>query len=125
MSGVKVFVVSDSLGFMAPESVIHLAASYFEGSDIDIVKFPNVKTAQKALEIIKLAKENRPSLIVFSTILTEVRDFLVLKSIEFNIEYVDALSPAVKAVGAMMTREFHLVKAYSKQAQFSTFPLSR
>lgn len=132
MPTVKILVVSDSLSFMAPESVMRLTASYFEDSDLEYLKFPNVKTAEKALEIVNLAKKNESSLIVFSTILTEVRDFLVIKCLEHNIRYVDTLSPAVKALGQVLkvspvyqpAHEWQLNEEYYRKIQAIEFAIN-
>ncbi|TRX51906.1 kinase/pyrophosphorylase [Fulvivirga sp. M361] len=102
MTKVKIYVVSDSLSFLAPESIIRIAASYFEGNDFEMVKIPNVKTAQKAIEIVSTAKEHPSSLIIFSTILAEIRDVFMMKCLECNIECIDVLSPAIKSLGKVL-----------------------
>ncbi|WP_020530431.1 pyruvate, water dikinase regulatory protein [Flexithrix dorotheae] len=99
MPDVKIYVVSDSLSFLAPESIIRLASSHFKGCNFEMVKIPNVKTSAKALEVVNLARENKNSLIVFSSILVEVRDVFIIKGLDYNIECIDILSPAVKALG--------------------------
>lgn len=102
MAKYNIYIVSDSLSFLEPESITRLAASYFADSDYHITKFPNVKTAEKAQGIVLLAKENQPALIVFSTLLFEVRDTLIMKSLELQVECQDLLSPVVKSLGKVL-----------------------
>ncbi len=97
-----IYLASDSLSFLEPESITRLAASHFADHPYDIVKFANVKTSQKALEVVMLAKQNSPALLVFSTVLIEVRDTFVLKCLEQQVECIDLLSPLVKSMGKVL-----------------------
>lgn len=95
MNPPKIFIATDGLSFLAPESIARLAASYFEGKEHLIEKIPNVKTAKKAGDIVNLALEYGSSMIVFSTLINEVKELFIQKCENYNIPYLDILSSAV------------------------------
>ena len=99
------------MSFMAPEAIIGLAASYFTDYEYQLIKYPNVKTAEKALEIVHTASENAPSMIVFSSTHIEVRDTFTIKSLEANIPCLDVLTPAVRTLG----KAFNTVPIYKPE----------
>ncbi|AWW32743.1 kinase/pyrophosphorylase [Echinicola strongylocentroti] len=102
MSRYTIYLASDSLSFLEPESVTRLAASHFADHSYDIVKFANVRTSEKAQEIVTLAKQTPPSLLVFSTVLIDVRDTFIMKCLEQQVECIDLLSPFVKSLGKVL-----------------------
>ncbi len=111
MDDLKIYVASESMSFMAPEAIISLAASYFTGYEYQLIKYPNVKTAEKALEIINAASENAPSMIVFSSTHIEVKDTFTIKSLEANIPCLDVLTPAARSLG----KAFNTVPIYKQE----------
>ena len=111
MEDLKIYIASESMSFMAPEAIIGLAASYFTDYEYQLIRYPNVKTAEKALEIIQTATENAPSMIVFSSTHIEVRDTFTIKSLEANIPCLDVLTPAVRVLG----KSFNTVPIYKPE----------
>lgn len=102
MSNYTVYIASDSLNFLAAESTVKMAASSFAGREHKIVKIPNVKTTEKALETILSAKDNQPSLVVFHTTLVEVRDAFIMNGLNYRVQCLDILSPVVKSLGKVL-----------------------
>ncbi|MEM9857273.1 MAG: pyruvate, water dikinase regulatory protein [Bacteroidota bacterium] len=103
-SNYTIYLASDSLSFLEPESITKLAASHFADCRYELIKFPNVKTSQKAAEIVQQVKRSVPTLLVFSTALTEVRDTFLIKSLEANVQCIDLLSPVIKSLGQVLKR---------------------
>lgn len=99
MDNFKIFIASDTLNFLAQEAYTRMAASYFDMQAFSVEKFPNVTTRAKAIEILEQARENKPALVVFSSMVVEVRDAFVMKGLEFNVDCIDILSPMIKTLG--------------------------
>lgn len=95
----QIYITSDSMSFIALESIARTAATQFAQCESEVIKIPNVKTAEKAKEIVEQAKNKEPSLVIFSTALVNVRDAFIMTGLRLRVECVDALSPVVKALG--------------------------
>lgn len=99
MPELKIYITSDSMSFLALEATARTAAAQFAQCDFELIKIPNLKTAEKALEIVAEAKKNEPAIVIFSTPLIDVRDAFIMEGLKLRIDCVDALSPVIKAFG--------------------------
>lgn len=99
MSKCVLYLVSDSLNFLAIQSIANFAISRFSDNEYTIVKIPNVKTSEKAHEIVLTAKSHESSIIVFSTSLIEVRDSFLLNALQQRVECLDLMAPILKTFG--------------------------
>ena len=102
MSVYKIFVVSDTLNLRAAESIAFQAASQFSDFQCKLVKVPNVTTLEKVNEVMEQAKEAQPCLVIFATVLVEVRNAFTLASLKHRVECIDVLSPAIKTLGNIL-----------------------
>lgn len=93
MSDYKVFVVSDSIGETA-EKVAIAAAEQFGKIDYEIRKFPYVNSKDQIRKIINEAKEYH-SMILFTTVLGDIRRELIKLCEENNILYHDIMAPVL------------------------------
>ncbi|MFC7393316.1 pyruvate, water dikinase regulatory protein [Scopulibacillus cellulosilyticus] len=99
----KVYIVSDSVGETA-ESVIKAAAIQFKDRDIDVEKFPFVNDLETIDEIIFSAKENR-ALIAFTLVVPEMKNHLVQKAEENNVECIDIITPTINKMESIFNLE--------------------
>ncbi|WP_062046320.1 pyruvate, water dikinase regulatory protein [Bacillus sp. JCM 19034] len=86
-----VYVVSDSVGETA-ELVVKAAASQFNGAGIEVKRIPFVDDEETIIEIIHLAKKVQ-ALIAYTLVVPEIRDFLMLKAREEQVQAVDIIGP--------------------------------
>ena len=98
-----VYVVSDSLGETA-EFVGRAAASQFEGEHLEICKIPFVSQKFHLEEIVEEASE-RHSVIAFTLVRPELRDYLLHLASEKNVPTVDVLGPMMDALSILTNRE--------------------
>jgi regulator of PEP synthase PpsR (kinase-PPPase family) len=99
MNKCTVYIVSDSLSNTA-ESVARSAAIHFSELNIDFVKYSNIKSSKKVNQIIDKAVLTKPSLIVFSTVIEEIRNSLIMGCLENRIGYLDVLLPILQVFGS-------------------------
>lgn len=88
-----IYIVSDSVGETA-EFVVRAAASQFQAIDVDVEKFPFVSDFATVDEIIHSATENK-ALIAFTLVLPEIKHYLITKSKQQGVEYVDIMGATV------------------------------
>ncbi|GAB3650185.1 pyruvate, water dikinase regulatory protein [Echinicola sediminis] len=121
MSVYHIYIASDSINFLGAESIAQLAAASFSDRECKIIKIPNVKSSEKALETVLAAKENQPSLVVFTTSLVEVRDTFLIDGLKHRVQCFDLLSPLVKALGNVLKTPPVYRQGYSWQLDDAYF----
>lgn len=89
----RVYVVSDSIGETA-EMVARAAAEQFKLTEYEIRKYPYVSNEEQIMEVIDEALLH-PSIIVFTTVLENLRSKLSYECSKHNIPVVDILSPVI------------------------------
>lgn len=100
----NIYIISDSLSFLSLENLARTAIAQFSNVEYRMIKKPNVKTPGKATEIVKMAKSNEPSVIIFSTSIVNVRDAFIMSGLKYRMDCVDALSPLIRCfVNALKT----------------------
>lgn len=90
----KIFVASDSLGETA-EMVARATAEQFRGTEYEIKKYPYINNEEQIKEMIEEAAEHR-SIVVFTTVLENLRHQIVTDCARHKIPCVDLLSPLMK-----------------------------
>ena len=95
----NIYIPSDSLGFLSIENLARTAIAQFSNDEYRMIKEPNVKTPEKATDIVKSAKSNEPSVVVFSPSFVNVRDAFIMSSLKFRVDCLDALSPLIRCFG--------------------------
>jgi regulator of PEP synthase PpsR (kinase-PPPase family) len=98
-----IYIISDSLGETA-EFVAKAAASQFEGEQLEICKIPFVSNRFHLEEIVEEAGQ-RPSLIAFTLVRPELRDYLLQLTFQKNINAVDVLGPMIDAISAVTEKK--------------------
>lgn len=89
-----IYVVSDSLGPTA-ETVAKAAARQFPGYKYTLLKFPNVTQVYQVNDIVRRAAKQPKSIIVFTTVIEEIRETLVKKCERNSIAYLDIMKQAL------------------------------
>jgi hypothetical protein len=95
-----VLVVSDALGETA-ELVAKAALSQFHNGPVEIRRFAHVKEEAALEEVLELARQ-RPSVIVHTLVLPELREALRRRAQELQLLQVDVLGPILEAVGSIL-----------------------
>ncbi len=98
-----VYVVSDSVGETA-ELVVKAAASQFSGAGLEVRRIPYVEDKETIEEVIILAKQAR-ALIAFTLVVPEVKQYLLVKAKEANVETVDIIGPMLEKIGLITNQE--------------------
>jgi hypothetical protein len=88
-----VFVVSDSMGETA-QLVARAALSQFQRGAVELHRFGYIDTVEAAKEVVTVAR-TRPSLIIFTLIIPEVREYLKRACLGHRIPAVDIMGPAL------------------------------
>jgi [pyruvate, water dikinase]-phosphate phosphotransferase / [pyruvate, water dikinase] kinase len=97
-----IFVISDSIGETA-EQVAKAATAQYPECEIRIKWIPYVTEKESIQEVISEAKD-LDSIIMFTLVVPELREYLKKQAEEHNITYVDIMGPAVDAI-AKVTKQ--------------------
>ncbi|MCM3761491.1 kinase/pyrophosphorylase [Alkalihalobacillus oceani] len=107
MEGIKqrpvVYVVSDSVGETA-ELVVKAAASQFSGAGLEVRRIPYVEDKATIEEVIILAQQAR-ALIAFTLVVPDMKNYLLAKAKEVNVETVDIIGPMLEKIGVITNEE--------------------
>lgn len=95
-----IYLVSDSIGETA-EQVAKAAISQFEFDNYEIRRFPFINEKRQIAEMLEEAKQQK-SIIVFTMVLQELKDFLVKESNKNNIPSIDIMSTIVEEIGSIL-----------------------
>ena len=112
----KIYAVSDSIGETA-NGVVMAVASQFSKEDIQIKRFPYLKTLEEVEELIgKINKSNEKAMIVSTVIMVEIREYLTQKCVENNINIVNVLGPIINVASSLMKK----LPTYNSGAMWQT-----
>lgn len=98
-----VYVLSDSVGETG-ELLSRAALSQFDLRNNEVRRFPYITDKEHALEIIEEARSER-SIIIFTIVIEELRDFILEKTREYKIPTVDLMTPALDAISEKLGME--------------------
>lgn len=87
----NLIIVSDSLGETA-EQVARATAEQFKDIKYVLKKYPYIKNEEQIIDLVEDASKE-PSIVVFTTVLNNLRDKLVEECNKYKIPFVDVLSP--------------------------------
>lgn len=93
----SVYAVSDSIGETA-ESVVKAAISQYDAEKIEIRRVPNVSDTKTIDRVVEQARTNN-SVIVYTLVMPELRDYLKGKALDEGVLSIDILSPVMAAIG--------------------------
>ncbi|GGC91983.1 putative pyruvate, phosphate dikinase regulatory protein [Thalassobacillus devorans] len=91
-----IFVISDSVGETA-ELVVKAALSQFDDGPYEIQRIPYVEDEGTLNETVLQAKEKQ-ALIGFTLVRPELRDHLLSKAQEYNLECIDIMGPMMESM---------------------------
>ncbi|MFK3937642.1 pyruvate, water dikinase regulatory protein [Alkalihalobacillus sp. NPDC078783] len=94
-----VYVVSDSVGETA-ELVVKAAVSQFSGSGVELRRIPYVEDKGTIEEVICLAAEAK-ALIAFTLVVPDMKDYLLQRAKEEQVETVDIIGPMLQKVSEL------------------------
>ena len=107
-----IYILSDSIGETA-ELIASAAVRQFVSNNYEIKKFPFISGKERILEIFNDAKKDL-SIILYTTVNVENRDFIEEKGKEFNIPTIDIMTPPLvafeKILGYPPKREAGLIR---------------
>lgn len=111
-SHLTIYILSDSIGETG-ELIARAAVRQFKSDNYEIKKFPFIKGKDKIKEILLDAKENL-SIIIYTTVDIENREYIEELGMEFNIPTIDILTPPLnafeKVLGYPPKREAGLIR---------------
>jgi regulator of PEP synthase PpsR (kinase-PPPase family) len=87
----QVYIISDSLGETA-EMVTRAAAEQFRDSCYIINKFPFVNAIDQVEEVIAQCVQTK-GLLIFTTVIKEIKDEIIKRAREENLLYIDIMTP--------------------------------
>jgi len=91
-----IYAVSDSVGETS-ESVIRATTSQFVGEKFETVRIPYVQDADQVDQLMNdAAKYN--AIVCYTMVSPELRERLVDKAVELDVQIVDVLGPMIKAI---------------------------
>ncbi|MDA8441133.1 MAG: kinase/pyrophosphorylase, partial [Peptococcaceae bacterium] len=91
-----IYVISDALGDTA-EFVAKAAASQFNGGTTEVRRVPYVHDKTHLLHVLQEAS-TKQSLVAYTLVIEELRDFLEKKAKELGVRTVDILGPMLKSL---------------------------
>lgn len=93
---ITIYVLSDSLGETG-EQMTKAALSQFNSGKYAIKTFPFITSRKQIIEILERASKV-PSVIVYTLVIEELKDFIIEKGLEYEVPTVDLLTPAMRAM---------------------------
>jgi len=94
-----IYVISDAFGITA-ESVARAAARQFTGKHYRMHTFPNITKEYQLTPIIqKAVAEPAPVIVVFTTVLEQIRNSIISECEAHDLEYLDIMDQALQAFG--------------------------
>ena len=95
-NSITVYILSDSIGETG-EQVARAAISQFNPEKYDIRRFPYITEKNQIVEVFQEA-ENENSIIIYTMVIKELRNFIIQMGSDLNIPVVDLMTPALDAL---------------------------
>jgi regulator of PEP synthase PpsR (kinase-PPPase family) len=86
-----VYVVSDGTGRTADQA-LHAALVQFEGTHVETIVRPGVRTKEQVINVVKEAK-NEKTFIVHTLVSDEIRSLMLETARKYNVETIDLMGP--------------------------------
>jgi regulator of PEP synthase PpsR (kinase-PPPase family) len=102
-SSARVFVVSDSVGETG-ESVVRAASMQFYPMHVEIIRAPFIHDRQGIDKVLQIVKSSG-GVVVFTLVVPELRDDLIMKAQRDDIPYIDLLGPILHSLGKKLGQE--------------------
>lgn len=100
---IKVHVLSDSIGETG-ELLTKSVLSQFGLGLNEIKRYSHINEKKQVKEIFSNMEGNK-NLVIFTVVERELRNYIILKGEEFNVETVDLMTPSINAVYEIIGRE--------------------
>jgi regulator of PEP synthase PpsR (kinase-PPPase family) len=91
-----VFVISDSAGETG-DSVVRAAAVQFSPLPVDVRRMPYLQDRLGIDQVIEAARASE-GIIVFTIVIPELKEYLILQAVKYRIAYSDLLGPIIGAL---------------------------
>ncbi len=89
------FIASDSLGDTA-EQVAKATAEQFRDNDYILKKFPYIRNEEQIMDLVADAREHERAIVVFTTVVEDLRAFLMSECEKYQIPCIDLMTPALR-----------------------------
>lgn len=93
---ITIYVLSDSVGETG-EQMTNAALSQFNSGNYEIKTFPFIISKEQIVKIFQEAKQE-PSVIVYTVVVEELKDYIIEEGLECDVPTVDLLTPALRAM---------------------------
>ena len=100
---VTIYVLSDSIGETG-EQVARAAVSQFTPERYEVRRFPYITAKDQIVEVFEEAK-NEKSVVIYTVVIEELKNFIVEMGNKFNIPVVDLMTPALDALERVLGYE--------------------
>ncbi len=100
----KIYILSDSIGETG-ERVAAAIAEQFDNMPYEIHKFSYVKTETMALNVIREASKEESVIVIFTTVLNNIRDVITNECEKHDILYFDLLKPLLLGFSNLLGQE--------------------
>ncbi len=106
MAELTVYVVSDSVGETA-ESVARAAISQFEmnSETVDVERIPFIHSPRRVDEALERIHDRDDCMVIYTLVVSEVRDYLDRRCAEEDIIAVDIMGPVMSSLQNLLGRE--------------------
>ncbi|WDV44514.1 kinase/pyrophosphorylase [Clostridiaceae bacterium M8S5] len=101
-SNIVVYVLSDSIGETG-EQVAKAAMSQFNTGNYEIRRFPYITDEEQIKEIVDEAKHEK-CIILFTIVVTELKNYLIDKCEERDINYIDLMTPIIDHIQNVLSQ---------------------
>ncbi len=98
-----VYILSDSIGETG-EQVAKAAAAQFKDVDYVLKRFPYISEKEQIENIIERAS-NFKSIVIFTTVIDELKQMIIIECEKNNIQYVDIMSPLLSSFHNVLGNE--------------------
>lgn len=100
---VAIYVLSDSIGETG-EQVARAAASQFSPQKYEIIRHPYITEEKQIEEVFEEAKD-RKSIIIYTIVINNLRDYVVNMGRKYNIPVIDLMSPTINALEMVLNKK--------------------
>lgn len=97
MEGIVIYVISDSIGETG-ELIAKGSVRQFESENFQIKRFPYHNSVEQIGPILERAAKDEKSLIVYTNVQTETRDFIVNRVKELGLHSVDVMGSPMEQI---------------------------
>lgn len=103
MYDITIFVLSDSIGETGTK-IARACVAQFPNCVYEIKRYPYILSKDQILDAINEAKE-APSLIMYTTVVSEHQDFIEEKAAEYNIPTIDLMKRPLALISSILKEE--------------------